>query len=197
MSAAGVDELQRKAALAKSILDDVVASTDHEDDKLSRLLYSMSFLTVAGAVTFSSFATNSIRIASTGIDLVSVLFVAFLAFLVAFTIMMLEAMSPRLYTPRSERGDKLSSAKVESMHFYRSIARKDLPSWLASFEGSSAELLGRECKEMLSQAHFLSTRIEEKIRYIRRAKWLMLFAAVTLLVMVAVGASSILLGTPG
>jgi hypothetical protein len=193
LSTANLEDLQRKAAMAKSILDDVVASTDHEDDKLSRLLYSMSFLTVAAAVTFSSFATNSIRIVSTGIDLVSALFVVYLVFLVAFTIMMLEAMSPRLYTPRSEQGRRLSSDKIESMHFYRSIARKDLSSWLASFEGSSAELLARESEDALRQAHFLSTRIEQKIGYIRKAKWTMLFAAITLMVMVAAGALSILL----
>ena len=187
--------MQRKAAVAKSILDDVVASTNHEDDKLSRLLKSMSFLTVAAAVTFSSFATHTITIAAVGVDFVAAFFAVYLVFLVTFTIMILEAMSPRLYTPRSERAGRLSSDKIESMHFYRSIARKDQPSWLASFGGSGAELLARESEEALRQAHFLSTRIEEKIGYIRKAKWLMLFAAITLMAMVAAGALSILLAS--
>jgi hypothetical protein len=196
LSAANAEDLQRKAAIAKSILDDVVASSNHEDDKLSRLLYSMSFLTVAAAVTFSSFVTNSIGIPSTGIDLVSALFVVYLVFLVAGSIMTLEAMSPRLYKLRGEQGSRISSDKLESMHFYRSIARKDVTSWLASFGSTGAELLARESDDALRQAHFLSARIEEKTGYIRKAKWMMLFAAITLMVMVAMGAFYIFLGSP-
>lgn len=192
MPDANVDELQTKAALAKSILDDVVESSDHEDDKVSRLLYSMSFLTVAAAVTFSAFITNSIGIHGTGIDLVSALFVVYMIFLVTGTILMLEAMSPRLYTPRKRQGTRLSADAMESMHFFRSIARKDLATWLATFENSSSELLARESNDALRQAHFLSTRVTEKIGYIRKAKWMMLFAAVTLVIMVTVGAISIL-----
>jgi len=183
--------LQRKAAIAKSILDDVVESSNHEDDKVSRLTYSMSFLTVAAAVTFSAFVTNSIRIGQTGIDLVTCLFVVYMVFLVTGTILMLEAMSPRLYTPRS-RGTRLSTDAMESMHFVRSIARKDLASWLGEFGVSSAEILAREGDETLRQAHFLATRVAEKIGYVRKVKWMMLFAAFTLLIMVAVGAATIL-----
>ena len=191
MSALGVEELQRRAALAKSILSDVVESSDHEDDKVSRLLYSMSFLTVAAAVTFSAFVTNSIRIGANGIDVVTALFVAYMAFLVTGTFLMLEAMSPRLYTPRG-KGERMSTDAMESMHFFRSIARKDLAAWMASFGGSDAELLSREADDALRQAHFLSTRVAEKIGMIRKVKWMMVFASVTLVIMVAAGAVSIL-----
>jgi len=192
LSAADVEDLQRKAVLAKSILDDVVRSSDHEDDKVTRLLYSTSFLTVAAAVTFSAFVTNSIRISSTGVDLVTTLFVVYMVFLVIGTVLMLEAMSPRLYTPRGGRGERISTDAMESMHFFRSIARKDLATWLATFGNSSPALLVSETDDALRQAHFLSRRITEKTGYIRKAKWMMLFAATTLLVMVACGALSIL-----
>ena len=192
MSAADVEDLQRKAAVAKSILDDVVRSSDHEDDKVSRLLYSMSFLTVASAVTFSAFVTNSIRISSTGVNLVTALFVVYMVFLVIGTVLMLEAMSPRLYTPRGGQGERVSTDAMESMHFFRSIARKDLATWMATFGNSSATLLASETDDALRQAHFLSRRITEKIGYIRKAKWMMLFAAITLVVMVACGALTIL-----
>jgi len=178
--------------LAKSILEDVVASSDHEDDKVSRLLYSMSFLTVAAAVTFSAFVTDSIGVNRTGIDLVAALFVIYMAFLVLGTVLMMEAMSPRLYTSRGGQGDSISTDEMESMHFFRSIARKDLATWLASFGNPSAELLARESEEALRQAHFLSRRVTKKIGYIKRVKWMMLCAAITLVIMVAVGASYIL-----
>jgi len=192
LSSASVEELQARAALAKSILHDVVQSSDHEDDKLSRLLYSMSFLTVAAAVTFSAFVTNSVGIRATGVDLVTALFVVYMVFLVTGTILMLEAMSPRLYTTRGGQGNRLSTDNMESMHFFRSIARKNLDQWLAAFRNPSAELLVRESDDALRQAHFLSTRVTEKIGYIRKVKWLMLCAAVTLLIMVAAGTLSIL-----
>ena len=192
MSEADVGELQRKAALAKSILDHVVESSDHEDDKVSRLMYSMSFLTVAAAVTFSASVTNTIAINATGVDLVAALFVAYMVFLVVGTILMLEAMSPRLYTPRGRNEDRILTDEMESMHFFRSIARKDLAAWMATFEKPSAELLARESDDALRQAHFLSSRVTEKIGYIRKAKWMMLFAAVALVVMVAVDALAIL-----
>jgi hypothetical protein len=192
MSSPSIEEQQRKAALAMSILHDVLESSDHEDDKLSRLLYSMSFLTVAAAVTFSAFVTNSIRISQTGVDLVTGLFVVYMVFLVTGTILMLEAMSPRLYTPHEGREDRLTTDAMESMHFFRSIARKDLAKWLSAFEGSSAELLSRETDDALRQAHFLSRRVTEKIGYVRKVKWMMLFASIALLVMVAAGALSIL-----
>lgn len=193
MSVTNVEEAQRKAALAKSILDDVVDSSKHEDEKVSRLLSSMSFLTVAAAVTFSAFISNSVIIHQYDIKLVSILFVVYLIFLVTGTITMLEAMSPRLHTPRGKGGARLSSDEIDSMHFHRSIGRKDLNSWLAMFSiSSSAELLARESDDALRQAHFLSTRVAEKIGYIRRAKWMMLFAAFTLVVMVAAGVAAYL-----
>lgn len=180
-----MDEPQRKAAIAKSILDDVVDSSNHEDEKIGRLIYSMSFLTVAAAVAYSAFVTNSIRIPRYGVDLVSSLFLVYLTFLVVGTIMMLEAMSPRLHF-RADR--EFSSDDLQSMHFYKSIARQDLNKWLATFsETSSAELYARERDEALRQAHFLSHRITEKIGFIRKAKWAMLFAALTIVAMVAAG----------
>jgi hypothetical protein len=192
MSSPSVEELQRKAALAISILHDVVESSDHEDDKVSRLLYSMSFLTVAAAVTFSAFVTNSIRISQGGVDIVTGLFVFYMIFLVTGTILMLEAMSPRLYTPRAGKGDRLSTEAMESMHFFRSIARKNLAEWVGEFNGSTDDLLARETDDALRQAHFLSSRVTEKIAYVRKVKWMMLLASFTLLIMVAAGAMTIL-----
>lgn len=189
---ADVEDLQKKAALAKSILDDVVRSSNHEDDKVSRLIYSMSFLTVAAAVAFSASVTNTIGISATGVGLVVALFVVYMVSLVIGTILMLEAMSPRLYAPRERQRDRMSTDEMESMHFFRSIARKDLATWMATFGGSSAELLTRESDDALRQAHFLSKRITEKTGYIRKAKWMMLFACMVILLMVATVALSIL-----
>jgi len=63
---------------------------------------------------------------------------------------------------------------------------------MATFGNSSATLLASETDDALRQAHFLSRRITEKIGYIRKAKWMMLFAAITLVVMAACGALTIL-----
>jgi len=181
LSAPSADELQWKAALAKTILDDVVESSSHEDKKVGRLLYSMSFLTVGAAIAFSSFIGNRIGIAVYGVDLVSVLFLLYIVFLVIGTTIVLEAMSPRLHL----RGDP-SSGDLESMHFFKSIARKTQTEWLSLFDDSSAgDLFARECDDTLRQAHFLSKKATEKIGYIRKAKWVMVFAAVTLVAMVA------------
>lgn len=192
MPSPDIEQLKVRAALAKSILDDVVESSDHEDDKVIRLIYSMSFLTVAAAVTFSASVTNTIRIRAMGIDVVATLFVAYMVFLVIGTMLMLEAMSPKLYDFHLRKGGRVATEEMESMHFFRSIARKDLGAWMTTFDGSSTELLARESDDALRQAHFLSQRVVEKTGYIKKAKWMMLCSAVTLVVMVAVGASSIL-----
>jgi len=188
-------ELEVKAALAKSILDDVVVSSSHEDEKVGRMLYSMSFLTVGATIAFSSFLGNRIGNVTYGVDLMSVLFIAYLIFLVAGTIMVLEAMSPRLYIGKrgaSRGGSKvMTSAELDSMHFFKSISRKSKDDWMESFRSATvAELLEREREQALQQAHFLSRKVTEKIEYIRKAKWIMLFAALSFLAMTAIGVLS-------
>jgi hypothetical protein len=193
LSDSSVSDLEVKAALAKSILDDVVESSSHEDEKVGRMLYSMSFLTVGAAIAFSSFLGNRIGNTAYGVDLMSVLFLAYLAFLVAETIIVLEAMSPRLHVRgRSARGGgQVSSANLDSMHFFKSIARKGQEEWPSYFRAMSAgELLEEEREQALRQAHFLARKVTEKIEYIRKAKWIMLFAALSFVAMVVVGVLS-------
>jgi hypothetical protein len=190
--------LERRAALAKSILDDVVESSNHEDEKVGRILTSMSFLTVGAAIAFSTFLSNRTGLSSYGVDLLSVLFFAYLFLLVLGTIIMLEAMSPRLYL-RLRRKDEIkdegpSSAGLESMHFFKSIARTDEAKWLASFKDESVEeLLAHERDDALRQAHFLARKVTKKIEYIRRAKWIILLASFFLVAMVAAGIVSYLM----
>ena len=192
-----MDELQRRAALAKSILDGVVDSSNHEDEKVGRILYSMSFLTVGTTIAFSTFLGNRIGIYAYGVDLVSVFFLGYVLFLAMGTIIILEAMSPRLHFPigRGSRRDGAvtNSGHLDSMHFFKSIARRERAEWVASFEGAdSADLLMRERDDALRQAHFLSTKVARKVEYIRKAKWIMFFAALSLVAMVASGVFSYL-----
>lgn len=195
MSETSIHELETKAALAKSILDDVVESSSHEDEKVGRMLYSMSFLTVGATIAFSSFLGNRIGNATYGLDLMSVLFLAYLVFLVAGTIMVLEAMSPRLYIRRqhvaSVNGSPMTSASLDSTHFFKSIARKGQKEWVDSFRAASvSDLLEQERDQALQQAHFLARKVTEKIEYIRKAKWIMLFAALSFVAMATVGVLS-------
>ncbi len=191
-----VESMQRKAAIAKSILDDVVESSSHEDEKVGRMLYSMSFLTVGATIAFSSFLGNRIGNQLFGVDIMSVLFLAYLALLVSGTIMVLEAMSPRLYLRGASRARRAedgphSSAALDSMHFFKSIARRKEEEWLSYFKSMDSEtLLRQETEQALKQAHFLSRKVTQKIEYIRRAKWIMLLAAISFLAMAVVGVLS-------
>ena len=198
MSEAGIRELETKAAIANSILSDVVESSSHEDEKVGRMLYSMSFLTVGATIAFSSFLGNRIGNITYGVDLMSVLFLVYLVFLVAGTIMVLEAMSPRLYIRRRDGGlvdgRHMTSASLDSMHFFKSIARKEQKEWVDSFKGARVlDLLEEEREQALQQAHFLARKVTEKIEYIRKAKWIMLFAALSFVAMTAVGVLSYIL----
>ena len=197
MPTSDIDELQRKAALAKSILDDVVDSSNHEDEKIGRILYSMSFLTVGATIAYSVFIGNRLGRYVYGVDSVSVFFFCYIAFLIAGTVIILEAMSPRLHISSGKRARskaaETDSASIDSMHFFKSIARKEQGEWLNRFVNSnSSELLMRECEDALKQAHFLSRRVTTKIEYIRKAKWIMLLAALSFLAMVATGVASYL-----
>ena len=188
-----VEDLRTKAALAKSILDDVVDSSSHEDEKVGRMLYSMSFLTVGATIAFSAFIGNRIGRPFYELDLVSAFFVAYVLFLVSGTTVILEAMSPRLYLPRGRSRDEgpVSSADLDSRHFFKSVARKERESWVSSFQSSTGEeLLAREADDCLRQAHFLSRKVTEKIDSIRKAKWFMILAALCFLAMSAVGVAS-------
>jgi len=192
-----MDDLQKKATLAKSILDGVIQSSNHEDEKVGRILTSMSFLTVGASIVFSTFLGNRIGIFFYGVDLVSVLFLAYIFTLVLGTIIMLESMSPRLHI-RSVQKDGSNEAgatsdHLESMHFFKSIARTDEAGWLAYFKNASgADILDRECEDTLRQARFLSIKVTRKVEYIRKAKWVILFAAFFLVAMVAAGVLSYL-----
>ena len=197
MPSPDIDELRRRAALAKSILDGVVDSSNHEDEKVGRILYSMSFLTVGTTIAFSAFLGNRIGTAFYGVDLVSVLFFGYILFLVAGTIIILEAMSPRLYLRlgrgANNKGADTDSTNLDSMHFFKSIARKSQADWLALFkDAGSADLLAREYDDALRQAHFLSSKVAQKVEYIRKAKWIMLCAALSFLAMTATGVFSYL-----
>ena len=193
MPGADVEDLRTKAALAKSILDDVVDSSSHEDEKVGRMLYSMSFLTVGATIAFSAFIGNRIGKPFYELDLVSALFVAYVLFLVCGTTVILEAMSPRLYLRRGAPRDEGagSSADLDSRHFFKSIARKERENWVTSFRSSTTEgLLEQEAEDCLRQAHFLSRKVTEKIDSIRKAKWMMILAALCFLAMSAVGVAS-------
>ena len=107
----------------------MIQSSNHEDEKVGRILTSMSFLTVGASIVFSTFLGNRIGVFLYGVDLVSVLFLVYIFTLVLGTIIMLESMSPRLHV-RSVRKDGSSEAgaisdHLESIHFFKSIARTD------------------------------------------------------------------------
>jgi hypothetical protein len=197
LSGLSAEELQRRAALAKSILDAVVDSSNHEDEKVGRILASISFLTVAASILFSALLNNRIGIFAFGVDLVLILFFVYLFLLVVGTIIMLEAMSPRLHLRpgRSAGADNVgpSSAGLDSMHFFKSIARTNEAEWLSYFrDANSADLLMRQRDDALRQAHFLSRKVTQKVEFIRLAKWIILFSSFFLVAMVAVGALSYL-----
>jgi hypothetical protein len=193
-----IDDLERRSALAKTILDGVIDSSKHEDEKVGRILTSMSFLTVGAAIAFSTFVGNRIGLIAYGVDLVSVLFFAYLFLLVVGTIIMLEAMSPRLHLRPGKRAEDkdadASSASLESIYFFKSIARTDQAEWLARFKDTSeADLLVRQCDDALRQARFLSIKVTHKVEFIRKAKWIILLASSLLVAMVAAGVLSYLL----
>jgi hypothetical protein len=193
LSAPSPDDLQRKAALSKSILDGVVQSSNHEDEKVGRILTSMSFLTVGASVVFSTFLGNRIGVFVYGVDLMSILFFGYIFLLVLGTLIMLEAMSPRLHIRPGRKDGDATSDHVESMHFFKSIARTDEAGWLAYFkDASAADLLDKECVDTLRQARFLSIKVTRKVEYIRKAKWVILFASIFLVAMVAAGVLSYL-----
>ena len=197
MPESSVEELRTKAVIAKSILDDVVNSSNHEDEKVGRILGSMAFLTAGAAFAFSTFVSNRIGNVTVGVDLVSILFLAYVALLVLGTIIMLEAMSPRLHLLRGAGADRDddsdSSVGLDSMHFFKSIARKSQAEWLSYFKDvSSSDLLAKECEDALRQAHFLSSKVTKKVGYIRSGKLVILIASIFLVAMVAAGVLSYL-----
>ncbi len=197
MPEANVDELRLKASVAKSILDDVVNSSNHEDEKVGRILGSMAFLTAGAAFAFATFVGNRIGPVVYGVQLVSVLFLVYIFMLVLGTTLMLEAMSPRLHLWRGKGAMKEDdvgfSAGLDSMHFFKSIARRDLAEWLSYFENvKSADLLIKERGDALRQAHFLSTKVTTKVEYVRRGKLVIQISSIFIVVMVAVGVLSYL-----
>lgn len=157
----------------------------------------MSFLMVGATIAFSTFLGNRIGVLAYGVNLVSELFFVYILLLVAGTLIMLESMSPKLHF-RPERkgregGQEPYAGDLDSMLFFKSIARKDESEWLDYFGNATSEdILARQVDDALRQARFLSKKVDEKIEHIRIAKWVILFSSFFFVAMVAVGVYSYL-----
>lgn len=182
-------DLQRRASFAKTMLEDVLAASKHEDEKIGRLLTSMAFLVLAGTTLFTGFLYVNFELVYK-VDLVGMLFIGFIVLMMLSTFFMQEAMTPRLRLPFGANKASSSTGDVgipRSLSFFKDIAATERSEWLAYFKTvTDADLFKKEYEDSVSETYLVATKVARKVKGIKRGKWFLSAAILLLAIMTTV-----------
>jgi hypothetical protein len=154
---------RQKIDLAEASFKTVLDADYHLDDKASRILSAMAFLTAAAAAIFakaySSGTPGAPRILVFGVDLSLVAFLAYMVFVLIGAGLFLAALGPALNKPS---GWLISGASdVRSRLFYDFIARVHSDAWSQYWNSLTAE----ELQNRIQQDYVFESRLlAEKAR---------------------------------
>jgi hypothetical protein len=172
--------------------------TKHEDEKATRILASIAFLTFATTSVFSTFQNKDIKlelnIFSQHVDLILLFFVGYLIFVILGTVSMLIALGPSFEIPTTWPTSAKSQVKAEketykpkSIFFFKKISKEDRNSWINYFKVNINEILDKACNDHLFEAHLISIKIEKKVRFIDYGKSFFLAAMLTFIFLIIFG----------
>lgn len=179
--------------MSQAMLDRVIHTTDNLDEKVGRVFTSMSFLTVAATILFTSFLTNKLLYEVDGVDLVPLLFIGFVVSVAVSTAYMLQAMGPKIgFGPREQLSGK-GVLSPKPTGYADKIVSMDEKAWDDYFRGMPLkELYESWFQEGMDEVYALSQRIERKVGQMRRAQGAFVLAIVFLVAMVVLAVSATL-----
>ena len=185
------EDLYRKVSVAQEMLGRVIHTTDNLDEKVGRIFSSMSFLAVGATIVYTSFLSDKLFVKIGGLDLVSLLFVAFMICVAASTALMLEAMGPRFYLKPWGQKVQEGTAKPVPTGYADKIASMDRKEWTDYFANIElGDLYAKWYVEAMEEVYVLSKKVDRKVREMRNAQRTFLMAIVFLVLMVVLGASA-------
>lgn len=185
------EDLYRKVSVAQEMLGRVIHTTDNLDEKVGRIFSSMSFLAVGATIVYTSFLSDKLFVKIGGLDLVSLLFVAFMICVAASTALMLEAMGPRFYLKPWGQTVQEGTAKPVPTGYADKIASMDRKEWTDYFANIElGDLYAKWYVEAMEEVYVLSKKVDRKVREMRNAQRTFLMAIVFLVLMVVLGASA-------
>ena len=186
------EDLARRAAMAQEILGRVIHTTDNLDDKVGKVFSSMSFLTVGATILYTAFIADRLYYRVGGVDLIALLFVAYIISVGVATAFMLQAMGPRVnFVPWRRPGGQANSSAASPTGYADRIATMKEQEWTELFtKTGAAELTEKWYAESIKEIYELSRKVERKAGEMRGAQWFFLLAIVFLVLMVILAAVS-------
>jgi hypothetical protein len=188
------DDLPRRLAMAQEMLGRVIHTQDNLDDKVGKIFSSMSFLTVGTTILYTSFLADKLNYWVGGVDVVSLLFLAFIVSVAIATAFMLQAMGPRVHlVPWRRPGGKAAYSKPAPTGYADKISSMQEVEWTEYLAKTGmGELTQTWFAETMKEIYALSRKVDRKAGEMRGAQWFFLLSIVFLILMVIFGASSLL-----
>lgn len=193
-----------KLDLAARSFQTVLRHVEHEDNKATRIVISMAFLTAAAAAVFSQVEGDPDPIATVAgedINMTILMFAVFAGFVLGGTLFMLAALGPKFNLPRhwreEESADQPEEPEVDSLLFSERIARYSEERWRKHWESSTDYLTKQMERNLVHEAHLLAGKAVYKVEMMRLGRNLYRLALMALAWFLAVSFSDGLdLGLP-
>jgi hypothetical protein len=176
------------------MLGRVIHTTDNLDDKVGKVFSSMSFLTVGTTILYTAFLADKLNYTLGGVDIVSLLFLAFIVSVAIATAFMLQAMGPRVHViPWRRPGGKAAYAKPAPTGYADKISSMNEAEWAEYLmKTGMGELTEKWLSETIKEVYALSSKVDRKAGEMRGAQWFFLLSIVFLILMVVFASSSLL-----
>ena len=172
----------------KDSLEEVKKHTEYQDQKVSRLLTIVAFLTAAAGTIFGKMVDTYPLYAHIGVyDAKSILIVlcyllfgAYLIFVASGALVAFHATQTRFIGPQDE--DEATDDKVKSFLFFQNILTTNPAIWAKAFlkendpTAPSDALLTRYFKNYIAETYLIAAKIGDKLRYLRPAQSILLWA---------------------
>jgi hypothetical protein len=190
--------------LGRESLDEVKSLTEYQDQKATRLLTIITFLSALSGVLFSRFADGYPlwpMMARFGLSVESLLVGATYAFFALFVLsavcgalVVFHATRTRFKYPKIDPRQPVETAVRTASHlFYSGIAGLDPAIWAQAFTAKASdnsehdlvldpELQLRYMKDYVTESYLVAAKVADKLRYLEPAQQILLFSIRFLLV---------------
>jgi hypothetical protein len=187
-----VEDLNRRVLVSQAMLDRVIHTTDNLDEKVGRVFTSMSFMIVGATILFTSFVTNKLLCPVDGIDLVPLVFLAFMVSVAVATGYMLLAMGPRFRLIPWGSKPRLGSLTPSPTGYADKIASMKEAEWKDYFTGiPNKDLYEKWFKESMEETYALSQKVHRKAGEMRKAQGAFSLAILLLIAMIVLAISQL------
>lgn len=177
-------EIDKRDELLEATYDEVLKATQHQDDKINRLLTAIAFLTAASLalanLNSAGYIAKPFHVATHDVPLALVTLGVFLVGVVAAVVMLVGSMTTPLRFPGGARPDAppiryASDLPAGQVYFYE-IASGSLAEWHGKWQKKHKDLRIERRDSLIRETHNLAVRAEFKYARTNEAVAVLLFA---------------------